>query len=384
MRSSFVSALSEEIRLRSQPSLKVDTLYLGGGTPSTLTCEEIERIMKAVRENFSIMDDTQITMEVNPGTITDRGRAEILDTETDKTDWLRTLHTSSCHDISPDHYLSTIHTIGVNRLSIGVQSFNDKKLKFLKRVHSADAARQTIAAARSAGFQDIGVDLIYGLPEESETIWLNDLEAALQYHPEHISCYTLSYEPDTPMFTSYKKGKIIPLDDQITSSLFRLTSGYLLSKGFSHYEISNFAAKPENQSRHNKKYWEMAPYLGFGPSAHSYDGAEERSWNVKSVDRYISTLARNRLPLMERELLTNGQRVMEMIMLRLRTDQGVDIASFERLSGSKFNIMFQTVLERVENMGWGKLSPGESFSLTLDGRLFLDTIIRWFVEAMEI
>ncbi|MBF0204607.1 MAG: coproporphyrinogen III oxidase family protein [Desulfamplus sp.] len=264
-----------------------------------------------------------------------------------------------------------------------MQSFNDAKLGFLNRIHSADEARQTIQAARKAGFKDIGIDLIYGLPGETESIWLSDLEEALQYSPEHISCYMLSYEPDTPMFAAYKRKEISPLEEESVSSLFRLTSNHLVSRGFSHYEISNFAVGQEYQSRHNKKYWEMIPYLGFGPSAHSYDGKLERSWNIKDVDHYISILQKSKLPVGERELLTNEQNLMEMIMLGLRTDMGIDIESFERRSGGQFHIMFERVLEQIYKRVWGETRDGK-FRLTLEGRLFMDTITKWFVEVISL
>ncbi|MBF0468776.1 MAG: radical SAM family heme chaperone HemW [Desulfamplus sp.] len=369
LKQGFVTALIKELKLRSNPALKVDTIYLGGGTPSLLTCEEIDIILEATAKNFSLMKNTQITMEVNPGTII-------------------SLEKSPCAIISSNRYLSNIHTLGVNRLSIGAQSFQDAKLHFLKRIHSADAARKIIADARDAGFNDIGIDLIYGVPEESEQSWLDDLDSALQYSPEHLSCYMLSYEPDTPMFDAYRKGLIIPLDEETISSMFRLTSTHLVSRGFCHYEISNFAATSrhqatvQHQSRHNKKYWQMVPYLGFGPSAHSYDGERVRSWNVKNVREYIAILDHEKLPVSEKEVLTHEQRLMEMLMVGLRTDKGIDIYDFEQKSGSKFEIRFEKALDEIGKRGWGEID-NKRFILTLEGRLFMDTITRWFVETMD-
>lgn len=398
LRGSFVTALLEEIKLRSDLSLTVDTIYLGGGTPSLLHCSDIEKIMVEVAENFNIMADTQITMEVNPGAITDISRRAVSST---KKDWLT-------DGISSSHYLSTIHGLGINRLSIGIQSFQDEKLSFLTRVHSADDARQAIVSARGAGFHDIGMDLMYGVPKESERVWLNDLEAALQYSPEHLSCYMLSYEPDTPMFAAYRRREIKPLKEESCSDLFRLTSNHLVSNGFSHYEISNFASTAHHQSRHNKKYWDMVPYLGFGPSAHSYDGAWKRSWNIKNVAKYISMLEQKELPVMEKEELTHEQRLMEMIMVGLRREKGIDINSFETFSGGQFDTMFGNVLEDIDKRGWGSIHNwkdgeeqsqsrqkkekqesceilnGRRFILTLEGWLFLDTITMWFVEAIDI
>lgn len=408
-KSLFVSALLKELRLRSDHSLQVDTIYLGGGTPSLLTFEEVDIIISEVANNFRLMDNTQITMEVNPGTVADKTTGSLSGTETG----LMKNGSLSCYQ-----YLSDIKNLGINRLSVGVQSFQDEKLRFLNRIHSADAARKTIVEARNAGFKDIGLDLIYGLPEESAKTWLNDLDEALQYRPEHLSCYMLSYEPDTPMFAAYKKGAFTPLKDDKVSTLFALTSRYLVSRNFFHYEISNFAATEQHQSRHNKKYWEMTPYLGFGPSAHSYDGKKKRSWNAKSVHKYISMLEKGELPVVESEFLTNEQRLIEMIMLGLRTDKGIDIESFEKQSKSEFELVFKGVIERIDKKGWGKIyqnhkiedrinknkitqnkrDPKENieeeqyitalksrkFILTLEGKLFLDTIIKWFIEAMDI
>ncbi|MGD9731377.1 MAG: radical SAM family heme chaperone HemW [Desulfamplus sp.] len=382
LKEAFVSSLIKEIELRSSPALLVDTLYLGGGTPSLLSCKELQKIVKAVEKNFHFVDkfqNLQITMEVNPGTVT-------------------------------YSYLKDIREVGINRLSIGAQSFQDKRLSFLKRIHSAKAAHQAVLSARDAGFNNIGVDLIYALPEENTSVWLNDLEAATNYFPEHISCYMLSYEPDTPMFVTYKSGKIIPLDDEKSAELFKFTSQYLISKGFSHYEISNFASTLKHQSIHNKKYWDMSEYFGFGPSAHSYcsidssDGYSfQRCWNIKDVKSYISSLNKGLLPVAEKETLTDEQKLIEMIMVGLRTDNGIDIKSFENLYfdclpkkqkitktrgesyavGELFKIIFKPVLDRIEKGSWGKIEQNR-FKLNIDGWLFMDTILKWFVEQIDL
>ncbi len=378
----FIAALLREIELRSNPELLVDTIYFGGGTPSILSCEEVEKVLIAINKNFKLLDskDLQITMEVNPGTV-------------------------------KDGYFQEIREVGINRLSIGVQSFQDAKLSFLGRIHSANEARQTIISARDFGFSDIGIDLMYCTPEEREAIWVKDLEIALEYSPEHLSCYMLSYEPDTPMFAAYSRGEIKSIDDGSVAELFRLTSKYLISKGFYHYEISNFASAPEHQSIHNKKYWNMVPYLGFGPSAHSYstylsndrisedNRVFERFWNIKNVDSYISMLSQSLMPIAEREILTDEQRLVEMIMVGLRTSHGIDIKSFEKLykatklyqtphakradiSDGVFINIFSTVLEQLEKREWGKLEKGVRCRLTTEGWLFMDTIAQWFVELI--
>ncbi|MBF0573467.1 MAG: radical SAM family heme chaperone HemW [Desulfamplus sp.] len=397
LKNRFIKALLEEIRLRSEPYLIVDTIYFGGGTPSILNCEDVERIIEALAQNFNLIDSEFIH----------KGEHNIYKNKNNNLTQYQNLKSSEKSDINKNlkitmevnpctvrnGYLRDIKSVGINRLSIGVQSFQDDKLNFLNRVHSADKARQTILYAREAGFEDIGIDLIYGLPDETENIWLDDLNKAYEYRPEHISCYMLSYENDTPMFLAYEKGDIIPLDDEKAASLFKLTSNYLVSKGYYHYEVSNFAALPKYQSKHNKKYWEMAPYLGFGPSAHSYCGEEplqqKRFWNVKDVNKYISMLEQSNSPIAEIELLTKEQQLIELIMVGLRTAKGIDIKSFEKLyrsnttidnSISQFKIIFKRLLDKIEAKSFGKIEQ-ERVKLTIEGWLFLDTIIQWFVDA---
>ncbi|MBF0113202.1 MAG: radical SAM family heme chaperone HemW [Desulfamplus sp.] len=367
----FILALLKEIELRSDTDLVVDTIYFGGGTPSLLTSEELEKILSAVAKNFKlassksladkVSENLQITFEVNPGSLNPN---KIKD-----------------GSLSRYNYLKEIKKIGVNRLSIGVQSFDNNKLNFLNRIHSSDDAQKTILSARDAGFDDIGFDLIYGLPDERQNLWLNDLNSAIEYSPEHLSCYMLSYEPETPMFRAYKRGDITPLDDESVASLFRLTSKYLTSNSFCHYEVSNFASSYEHQSKHNKKYWQMVKYLGFGPSAHSYNGQSERFWNIKSVEKYILMVNQGRLPIAEKEILTDNQRLIEYTMVGLRTEKGVELKYFKGLKG------LNSVIDEIKQRAWGEEeecpTDGDRLRLTPDGWLFLDTITRWFVDLIE-
>ncbi|MBF0243115.1 MAG: radical SAM family heme chaperone HemW [Desulfamplus sp.] len=356
----FILALLKEIELRSEADLVVDTIYFGGGTPSLLTIQELEKIIESIDKNFTLLTPT-ITIEFNPVTI-----GHLLSTQKYP---------------QKNGYLKDMIKLGINRLSIGVQSFDDNKLNFLNRIHTSDDAQKTILSARDAGFNDIGFDLIYGLPDERQNLWLNDLNSALEYSPEHLSCYMLSYEPETPMFSAYKRGEITPLDDESVASLFRLTSKYLTSKSFCHYEVSNFASSYEHQSKHNKKYWQMVQYLGFGPSAHSYNGQSERFWNIKSVKKYILMVNQGRLPIAEKEILTDNQRLIEYTMVGLRTEKGVDLKYFKGLKG------LNSVLNEITQRGWGEEkvpTKGDNrLRLTPDGWLFLDTITRWFVDLIE-
>lgn len=345
----FVDALLTEISLREDPQSAIDTIYFGGGTPSLLAPREVESILSRVRDHFNLATDCEITLEVNPGTV------------------------------GPG-YFDEIRRFGVNRLNMGVQSLCDEKLGFMDRIHSAEAAGQALRAARRAGFDKLGFDLIFGLPGETETVWRKDLDRALEFHPEHLSCYILTYEPGTPMYKSLEAGRISPLGDETVAALFKFTSTYLAAHGYLHYEISNFAAGPAHRSRHNRKYWNLVPYLGFGPSAHSFDGTR-RSWNHADVRRYGEELGQGVLPVAETEILTREQVLIEMVMLGLRTSEGIDIKAFEKISSQGFMGMFKEVVRECEACSWAMIVD-HRFILTLEGRLFLDTVTSRFAEKI--
>jgi oxygen-independent coproporphyrinogen-3 oxidase len=345
----FVRSLTGEIALRGDHSAHIDTVYFGGGTPSLLSPDRMERILGAIGGNFTVSEGCEITMEVNPGTV-------------------------------DFHYFQTLRRSGVNRLNLGVQSFSDDRLNFMGRIHSAAVAQKALSQARDAGFDNIGLDLIYGLPGDSEGAWIMDLDTALGFRPEHLSCYMLSYEPGTPMHGLVEGGTIVPLGDGAVAGLFKLTSNYLCDRGYIHYEISNFAAGSSHQSRHNQKYWNHVPYLGFGPSAHSFQNGV-RSSNHRDVCRYTADLGAGRLPVAETETLTRDQILIEMIMLGLRTAKGVNLKEFDRISNRGFLEMFSTVVKDYERKQWGRV-VNQRFFLTLDGRLFLDTIVAAFVDII--
>ncbi len=350
LKGAFVSALVREMRLRSLGDHVIDTIYFGGGTPSVLTAGEMEIILSAIQDLGRIAAGAEVTMEVNPGTV-------------------------------DDAYLADMHALGVNRLNMGIQSFQDEKLKFLGRIHSAADAVDALTGARRAGFENIGLDLMFGVPNETADSWYRDMDIAFSFLPEHLSCYMLTYEPDTPLYNGFKTGRVIPLGEQEVADLFIATSDWAGGRGYDHYEVSNFARTPTHRSRHNGKYWFGVPYKGLGPAAHSFDGVG-RSWNYRDVSRYIHVLDSGRLPVMEQERLTREQVLMEKVMLGLRTFDGMDIRAFEKVSGQAFKKQFKTVLDGLKAREWGDCCGGR-FALNPAGMVYLDTVVEWFVEEIQ-
>lgn len=346
LRAPFAAALIKEIELRARPQEACDTLYLGGGTPSVLETKEIEKILAAVHRNFSLSRDAEITIEANPATI------------------------------DPEK-LAALRRMGINRINIGIQSCRADHLNFLGRCHSAQEGRLSLEAARTAGFERIGVDLIYGLPGQTEAIWQEDLESMIAYAPEHISCYMLTYEAGTPMDARRRSGAVTPLDDGRVAHLFEFTSDFLQRNGYDHYEISNFARQsPQHdfRSRHNRKYWNMVPYYGFGPSAHSYEGAR-RSWNIRDVRAYIAALSQNRLSVAETEKLSQWQQRLEAIYLGLRQSRGIDLAAFEKRFKDALVPVNLALLRRLQAEKMVQYDDS-ALSLTLRGMRFIDSIVR--------
>jgi oxygen-independent coproporphyrinogen-3 oxidase len=326
------------------PAPIIDTVYLGGGTPSLLSVTQIGQVLQTIRDNFRVSPDAEITAEINPGTV-------------------------------DSDYLAGLKETGVNRLSIGVQSFDDAKLVFLNRIHTAEALK-TIDRAETAGFENISLDLIYGVPGETRSAWIKDLKKALDMRPSHISAYMLTLEPGTPLADQVKQGDFIPLGNDMMSLLFKTTSRYLTQNGFEHYEISNFSRGRTNRSRHNSRYWDLTSYLGFGPGAHSYDGAV-RSWNHRSIDGYITDLSSGRLPVEDQETLTMEQKMAEFIMLRLRTLEGLNLEEFQDRFQLPFTKRFEIILSRILDENLGNIENGRFF-LNLEGRTFLNGIVETF------
>jgi len=352
----FLKALEQEMALRAprcgysalpshDPAAGVGTIYLGGGTPSLLSVTQIGQVLQTVRGHFRVSPDAEITVEINPGTVA-------------------------------GDYLAGLKGTGANRLSIGVQSFDDAKLAFLGRIHTAGEALKTIDLAERAGFENISLDLIYGVPGETRAAWIRDLKKALDRKPSHISAYMLTLEPGTPLADRMKQGAFIPAGSEMMSLLFQTTSRYLTQNGFEHYEISNFSGGRLNRSRHNSRYWDLMTYLGFGPGAHSYDEAV-RSWNHRNLDGYIRDLSSGRMPVEDHEILSPEQKMIEFIMLRLRTLEGIDLGQFQDRFQLSFTKRFETILSRVLGEDLGSLENGRFF-LNLEGRTFLNGIVEAF------
>jgi oxygen-independent coproporphyrinogen-3 oxidase len=346
----FLKALIAEMELVSTEGLSFDTMYIGGGTPSVCESDEIHRIITHAYQSFNILGDTEITIEVNPGTV------------------------------NPEQ-LTGFRKAGINRLNIGVQSFQQKNLDFLGRIHSGDEARESLDFARKAGFEKIGIDLIYGLPGQSKKDWLLDLKQAVDFQPAHLSCYMLTFENGTPMNRDLQKGRFQPLSEGKARVLFESTIEFLEDNGYFQYEISNFAMVEEdrgaNVSEHNLKYWALVPYVGLGPSAHSYIDPR-RHWNVAGVDQYVSAIESGELPVADQELLTLEQQRIEVIYLGLRMTSGIDLVFFKKKFGVDFIETYKEVVADLEKDNYLEATKSHC-ALTRKGRAYLDSITSMLV-----
>jgi putative oxygen-independent coproporphyrinogen III oxidase len=307
--SAYLAALDTEARLYRDRFPAFDSLFLGGGTPSWLGEAQIAGLMQNLRRHFTFAPDSEITIEANPDDIT----AEKL------TLW---------------------RDLGINRLSLGVQSFDEAELRFLGRRHTARQTAAAIDLIRAAGFANLGLDLIYGLPGQSLDAWVKTLETAMSFAPEHLSCYQLTLAPETPMGRSLTAGSFIPPDEESQRQFFLLTAGFLTARGYLHYEVANFARQgPQAGSqcyyccRHNMKYWTRTPCLGLGPAAHSFDG-RRRWWNVASVEQYSAALNAGAAPVAESESLTPEQIRLETLALGFRTLAGVSLDTLRQQPGA--------------------------------------------------
>ena len=343
----YLQAIQREIQIRREPESPVDTIYMGGGTPSVLKPNGIATILKALTASFRILPKAEITMEVNPGTV-------------DSSD------------------LKEYATMGINRLSIGIQSFDEERLRFLGRIHTAQEAAHIVTGARHAGFSNISLDLISGLPGQTRKTWTNDLHKAVAYLPEHLSCYMLTYETGTPLDHGRQRGEFRPLDEALMGDLYTTTCQFLQRKGYRQYETSNFACSENFYSRHNRKYWQFHPYLGFGPSAHSYRD-NTRSWNCRDAAAYIRFLEESRLPVADTETLSREQQIIEFIYLGLRQTDGIGTDAFYHRFGVRFETLFSNTINLLKHRELLRVEKGRCY-LTAPGMLLLDSIVDMFVS----
>jgi oxygen-independent coproporphyrinogen III oxidase len=340
----FVNALLSEIRLVAE-SVGNDpaftSVFFGGGTPSLLKPEQFEEIVSALRSSFNIRTDAEFTLETNPGTIT---------VET----------------------LRSYRKTGANRISIGIQSFQEDELSFLGRIHNAKQAGAAVRYAREAGFDNINIDLIYSLPGQTEQTLRYSLGRALDLSPDHISAYSLTFEPETPLYRMLQSKQIQPLPEEEDAALFELTVDVLGSAGYEQYEVSNYA-RTGRRCRHNLTYWSHDEYVGFGPSAHSYVNGR-RYWNLRSLTRYLEELKIHRLPVAGEEILTGEQIAGETIFLGLRAD-GLDLRKLRSEFGVDLSVSRARQIEEFlrENM---IMLNNDRLRVTRKGRIYADLIAR--------
>ena len=316
----MIEALKKEISLRKNEleSSNLKSLYFGGGTPSILKVDELQSIIDEVLKHFSFDPNIEITLEANP-------------------------------DDLDKNFLQNLVKTPVNRLSIGTQSFFDEDLKLMNRAHNSGEAESSIKRAQDFGLTNISIDLIYGSPTSNLEIWKKNLDKTIELQVPHISSYALTVEPKTALNTWISQGKIVaPKEAEQHEEFFYMTD-FLKDNGFDHYEISNFG-KPGFHSQHNSAYWKSQEYLGIGPSAHSYNGRNERSWNIPNNQLYINSLNQSKLA-KETEILTEKEQFNEMLMIGLRTIWGVDLTSLKE----KFTT---ELLEKFQSQIKNKLEDG--------------------------
>ncbi|MGC4129924.1 MAG: radical SAM family heme chaperone HemW [Bergeyella sp.] len=319
LKDEMLSAIKKEIGLRKNElnDKNLQSLYFGGGTPSVLSVDEICSLTDEVRKYFAFENDIEITLEANPDDLNSKFLKELSRTE-------------------------------INRLSIGTQSFFDEDLKLMNRAHNASEADASIKRAQDSGFENISIDLIYGSPTSDFEIWKQNLQKTIELEVSHVSSYALTIEPKTALQNWISKNKIKAPKESEQNKEFYYMTDFFRENGFDHYEISNFG-KPDFYSKHNTAYWKYREYLGIGPSAHSYNGDNERSWNIASNPLYIKKLNENILP-KETEILSETDQYNEMLMIGLRTIWGVDILKMkEKFSSEIMEKFYHEIQPKMEN-----------------------------------
>ena len=342
----YTKALCKEIEARRNyiPDATIETIYFGGGTPSTLTIEQLQAICDTIYTNYTVNENPEVTIECNPD------------------------------DLTPE-FLSQLHNLPFNRISMGVQSFSDTQLKRLGRRHNADKAHQAVKNARAAGFNNISIDLMFALPGSTAQEWEGTLAQAIALHPDHISAYNLMYEEGTPMFRALTRGDFAELSEEENIEQFRMLIQTIKAAGYRHYEISNFAL-PGRESRHNSSYWNDTPYIGCGAAAHSYNGSS-RQWNIADIKEYIKGIE-NGAHNFEIEELTQEERYNDAILTRLRTAKGIPLKWMKEKFNEKLNNYMLQVAKKEIELGNLKEEEGH-LSLTEKGIFISDAVIREFI-----
>lgn len=348
---SYVLALLAELELYGQAAAgrRVNTIFFGGGTPTTLPFADLARILTACRKYFQVDTEAEITCEANPATI-------------------------------PQSDLKQLREAGFNRLSVGVQSFDAAELKRLERVHTVDEVFLTVERARTAGFDNLSLDLMFALPGQTVARWQDNLKQAIGLNPEHLSAYNLTIEPDTVFHKQQAQGQLKMPPDDFQRELFEITIDTLTGAGYEHYEISNYA-KPGKQCRHNLNYWVNGEYLGLGAGASStFHG--ERFKNVNLPARYIAQINETQTAVASRETPDRGQRMGEAVMLGLRLRDGLNLNTFAKQFGIAFQETFGGPVARLAGMGLLEINGGRAV-LTREGLFLADSVIVEFITEPE-
>ena len=336
----MMEAIEKEILLQKDYlSETIDTVYFGGGTPSILTIAQLAKLLNTLRTQFTISPTAEITLEANPDDI---NYSKLLD-------W---------------------KLMGINRLSIGVQSFDETDLLWMNRAHTATEASNCIQLAKEVGFNNITIDLIYGSPVLTDEAWKKNVDTALAFGIPHLSCYALTVEPKTALDKLIQKKEVAAVDPDKQAHHFTLLLEWLSAAGFEHYEISNFAL-PGHRSKHNSNYWQGKDYLGIGPSAHSFNG-KTRQWNIANNSLYLQSLAQNTVPF-EIEILSVEQQINEYIMTSLRTLEGLSLVYISNQWGESFANIIEQAASDLLIKGYANLVDN-NLVLTNNGKLMADGI----------
>ncbi len=342
----YVNAVKKELELRSC-DCHIRTVYFGGGTPSLLSVEQLTEILYAIGKYFTVADNAEITIEANPGTVDYK-------------------------------YLAAIKAAGINRLSLGIQSFDNAELQMLGRIHSSKEAADAVKEAREAGFDNLNIDLIYGLPGQTVSGWKDNLLKAIKVDPEHISLYALTLEHEEALLKEIESGELPEISADTAANQYELAEGLLQKHGYKHYEISNWA-KPGRECRHNLVYWQEGAYMGAGAAAHSYIG-KRRTGNTGDLDKYITSLSQNALPPLEvEEEITPELEVAESIILGLRLCDGICLEDFEKRFG--IDIMKRYSRQIEELLDFGLIEIDKTYiRLTKRGRLLGNEVFWRFLS----
>jgi oxygen-independent coproporphyrinogen-3 oxidase len=343
----YVKALVKEIEIWEEVSARpVDTIYFGGGTPSLLSPGQVEAILETVNSRFEVESGAEVTMEMNPGTVTPESVAEF-------------------------------RRLGINRASFGAQTFDDRELARLGRSHTTEDTTKTFQILRDAGFDNVSFDLIAGLPGQTVSGWQYNLDRALALRPEHLSFYLLEVHEGTPLAEHIRKGIQPRPDDELAAEMYELMLERANASGYEHYEISNLCL-PGYESRHNTKYWIGAPYYGFGCSAHSFDGKDRRWSNERDVARYVGLIQQEQNPIVEQVKLTPDEVRAEAVFLGMRMMRGVSVNQYQRMFGVDLRTEHKSDLERFRDAGLIEFD-GDLLRLTSSGALLSNEVFAVFV-----